>query len=189
MVFYWIERFKMSVKFLITTGPRCFKCLYEMPSGSIAEIGFVFSIACLVVFGAKVGGGLFCWRCLRWLSLFCCQWGRVVVWRWMHSVCGVGLTVVWGRGFCSYLWWWLRVCLYMYCWAFVWGCRVWRNWFCMRWCWEVICILSVVRVGYHRVFLCYLSGLPKDIYCYSLQNSFSSDWAEIFFLYVCRLSV
>ena len=30
----------------------------------------------------------------------------------------------------------------------------------------------------------YMSGVTKDIYCYRLENSCSSDWTETFFLYV-----
>ena len=30
----------------------------------------------------------------------------------------------------------------------------------------------------------YMSGVPKDIYCYSLENSFFLDCAETFFLHI-----
>ena len=36
----------------------------------------------------------------------------------------------------------------------------------------------------HRKTVHDMSAVPKDIYCYSLENSFSFDWAEIFFLHV-----
>ena len=36
-----------------------------------------------------------------------------------------------------------------------------------------------------RMWIYYMSGVPKDIYYYSLENSFFFfDWAETFFLHV-----
>ena len=55
----------------MATGPSCFRCLYEMPSGLTEEVGFVCSIACFVMLGVKGGGELFYGRCLRSvLSIF-----------------------------------------------------------------------------------------------------------------------
>ena len=53
MVLYWIDRLNMSVRAPMATGPSCFRCLYEMPSGPTEEVGFVYSIACLVILGVK----------------------------------------------------------------------------------------------------------------------------------------
>ena len=47
----------MSVTAPMATGPICFRCLYEMPSGPTEEVGFVCSIACLVMLGVKRSGG------------------------------------------------------------------------------------------------------------------------------------
>ena len=71
LVFYLIDRLKMSVRAPIATGSSCFRCLYEMPSESTEEVGFVCSIACFVLLGVKGGGGSFCRRSLRCvLSIF-----------------------------------------------------------------------------------------------------------------------
>ena len=62
----WMDRLKMSVRALMATNPNCFRCLYEMPSGPIEEVGFVSSIACFVMLRVKGGGESFRVRCLRW---------------------------------------------------------------------------------------------------------------------------
>ena len=67
----WIDRLNMSARAPMATGPSCFRCLYEMPSGPTEEVGFVCSIACLVMLGVKGSGGSFSGRCLRCdLSIF-----------------------------------------------------------------------------------------------------------------------
>ena len=45
IVFWWIDRLEMSVRAPMATGPSCFRCLYEIPSGPTEEVGFVCSIA------------------------------------------------------------------------------------------------------------------------------------------------
>ena len=77
MVFCWMDRLKISVRALTATGPRSFRCLYEIPSGQTAEVGFVCSIDCLVILGVKGGGGRFVGAACFGLCLVSCQWGRV----------------------------------------------------------------------------------------------------------------
>jgi len=50
----------MSVRALMDTCSRCFRCRYEMPSGPVVEVCLVRSIADLVMFGVKGGGGALC---------------------------------------------------------------------------------------------------------------------------------
>ena len=58
-----MEKLKISVKAMMATGPRCFKCLYVMPLGPVAEVYLACSIASLVTFGVKGSGGLLLGRC------------------------------------------------------------------------------------------------------------------------------
>ena len=64
-----MEWLNMSVRALMATGPRCFKCRYEMPSGPVQEVGFVRSIAALVMLGVIGGGGSVFGRCRRCVLL------------------------------------------------------------------------------------------------------------------------
>ena len=72
MVLYWIDRLKMSVRAPMATGLSCFRCLYEIPSGPTEEVGFVCSIACLVMLGVKGGGRRFVGVACAVLCLFSC---------------------------------------------------------------------------------------------------------------------
>ena len=80
-----MDRFKMSVGALMTIGPICSRCLYEMPSGLKEQLGFVCSNAYFVILGAREGGGSFLGRGLRCVLFSCRRW-RVVVCRWKRSV-------------------------------------------------------------------------------------------------------
>ena len=42
---------------------------------------------------------------------------------------------------------------------------------------------SLQGLIFHTVVY-FMSGVPEEIYCYSLEKSFSSEWAKTFFLYV-----
>ena len=53
-MFCWIENLKMSVRVLMATRPRCFRCMYETPSGPTADVGLFRSISCLFMFGVEV---------------------------------------------------------------------------------------------------------------------------------------
>ena len=50
----------------MATGPRCFKCRYDMPSGPVDPVDFVLSITVLIMLGVKGRGGS-----LRGLILLC----------------------------------------------------------------------------------------------------------------------
>ena len=50
-----MDRLKISVKALMVTGPSCFRCLCEMPSGPTEEVDFVYSIVWFVLMGVKGG--------------------------------------------------------------------------------------------------------------------------------------
>ena len=45
----------MSVKALTACGPRCFRCLLDMPSGPVEEVFFVARIASVTIAGVKGG--------------------------------------------------------------------------------------------------------------------------------------
>ena len=47
----------MSVKALMACGPRCFKCLFEIPSGPVEGVFFVARIASVTIAGVKGGVG------------------------------------------------------------------------------------------------------------------------------------
>ena len=51
-----MDKSKISVRAPMATGPSCFRCLYEKPSGPTEEVGFVCSIPCFVMLGVKGGG-------------------------------------------------------------------------------------------------------------------------------------
>ena len=57
--------------------------------------------------------------------------------------------------------------------------RQWRRHWFERWtCWgEWLHFMSMCMNNY-------MSGVPKDIYSYNLENYFSFDWSETFFLHV-----
>ena len=57
MVFCWMDRLNISVKALAATGPSCFICLYEIPSGPTEEVGFACSIAGYIFVMLEVKGG------------------------------------------------------------------------------------------------------------------------------------
>ena len=67
----------MSVKALTACGPRCFRCLLDMPSGPVEEVLGVARIASVTIAGVK-GGDIIvlvhvvCRRRSMYLS-----WGRV----------------------------------------------------------------------------------------------------------------
>ena len=69
----------MSVKGLIACGPRCFRCLLDMPSGPVEEVLVVARIASVTIAGVKgrdrsvlVLVHVLCRRRSMYLS-----WGRV----------------------------------------------------------------------------------------------------------------
>ena len=67
----WIDRSKLSIRAPMATGPNCFRCLYEIPSGPTDEVGIVCSVAFFVMLGLKGAGRSFCGRSLRCaLSIF-----------------------------------------------------------------------------------------------------------------------
>ena len=75
-------------------------------------------------------------------------------------------------------------------WSDTWTCHICNASSCL-WTW---CLLLSAQVYVENkysdswqkniVIYYYMSGVPKDIYCYSFENSFTSDWAETFFLHV-----
>lgn len=58
-------------------GPKCLRCMYEMPSGPVADEFFVRLIAAMVCAGVNIGGSclsvcILCNRLLMRLLLGCC---------------------------------------------------------------------------------------------------------------------
>ena len=47
----------MSVKTLMACGPRCFRCLLEIPSGPVEGVFLVARIASVTIAGVKGGVG------------------------------------------------------------------------------------------------------------------------------------
>ena len=86
MVLCWIDRFNMSVRGPMATGPKCFRCLYEMSSGPTENVGFVCYIASLSYWGLKEVGECFVGAACAVFCLFSCLRCSVVVRRWMSSV-------------------------------------------------------------------------------------------------------
>ena len=80
-MFCWMENIKMSVRALMATCPRCFRCMHGTPSGPTADVGLFCSIACLVMFGVKGGGSPLWGATCVGLCLFSCQCGRVGIWK------------------------------------------------------------------------------------------------------------
>ena len=78
MMFCWMENLKMSVRALMATCPRCFRCMHETPSGPTADVGLFCSIACLIMFGVKVGGSQLWGASCVGFCLFC--FVDVVMW-------------------------------------------------------------------------------------------------------------
>ena len=67
----------MSVKALTACGPRCFRCLLDMPSGPVEGVFLVARIASVTIAGVKGGvlGVLVHVLCRR--RSMCLSWGRV----------------------------------------------------------------------------------------------------------------
>ena len=148
MVFCCIDKLKMSVKACYITGPKSFRYLYEMPSGLTTEVGYVCSIACLFMFDVRRRWGVVFGHCLRltltiFLSMGSCGSLEVDAYC-LLSRCGCSL----GEGIVL-----LYVSVYVLL-RYRKSTKVWRDWFRMRWWWENVSMLSVVRVGYYHAFLC-----------------------------------
>ena len=58
MLLVVMNKLKMSVRAQTTCGPKCFKCVYEMPSGPEEEVFLVLRMACSVMSEVK-GGSMF----------------------------------------------------------------------------------------------------------------------------------
>ena len=49
------EKLKMSVKALMASGPKCFRCLLDMPSGPVEEVFLQTRMASVTIVGVKGG--------------------------------------------------------------------------------------------------------------------------------------
>ena len=49
------EKLKMSVKALMASGPKCFRCLLDMPSGPVEEVFLETRMASVTIAGVKGG--------------------------------------------------------------------------------------------------------------------------------------
>ena len=80
MVLCLREWLKMSVRILMACGPRCFKCLLEMPSGPVEGVVLQDLIASIVLAGVNCRGrlGSVCRECnLCMMVRSACLCGRV----------------------------------------------------------------------------------------------------------------
>ena len=66
----------MSVKALTACGPRCFKCLLDMPSGLVEEVLFVARIASVTTAGVKGGDLSVLVHVLCRRRSMCLSWGH-----------------------------------------------------------------------------------------------------------------
>ena len=55
----------MSVKALMASGPRCFRCLLDMPSGPVEEVFLETRMASVTIAGVKGGSRSF------WVHVVC----------------------------------------------------------------------------------------------------------------------
>jgi len=53
------EKLKMSVKALMASGPRCLRCLLDMPSGPVEEVFLETRMASVTIAGVKGGSRSF----------------------------------------------------------------------------------------------------------------------------------
>ena len=70
----------MSVRILIACGPKCFKCLLEMPSGPVEGVVLLCLMAATVSAGVNCSGrsGSVCRECSLWMmERSVCLCGRV----------------------------------------------------------------------------------------------------------------
>ena len=70
MVLCCMEWLKMLVSALMACGPRCLRCMWDMPSGPVEEVCFVECMASWVMAGVKGGGKvLLLWSVCRFLMI------------------------------------------------------------------------------------------------------------------------
>ena len=76
----------------MATGPRCFKCRYDMPSGPVDPVDLVLSITALVMLEVNGAGGS-----LRGLILLCILSISLSVGSCESRAMKVGWTAFWWR--------------------------------------------------------------------------------------------